>query len=116
MCPKVIVNLKSIFIPECIVEDLGCWNDQDEERALPDRVTYEGSTRDKYEGCKNKAKIKGYSIFALQYGGQCWMSSNGESTYSKYGRASGSCEKLGGTWVNHVYKLKCPGKLKYIIF
>ncbi|XP_065647209.1 uncharacterized protein LOC101241784 isoform X3 [Hydra vulgaris] len=96
---QVVVNFKK----------LGCWKD------TPSRTLFElegksslldGSPQlrlDPLIKCYEAAKANGYSIFSLQYGGQCFAG-NGTS-YKKYGRSSKcNVDGRGGTWANEVYK------------
>lgn len=79
--------------------DLGCWNDRG-DRALNRYHGYNNTV----ESCYQLAKTNGSAVFALQDGGQCFTSTQGDN-YQKHGRATGTCNELGGAWVNHVYQV-----------
>ncbi|XP_035672187.1 polycystic kidney disease protein 1-like 2 [Branchiostoma floridae] len=90
---------------------LGCWWDR-HDRAIP---TLEGtdarldgsySTRSNaIEKCYSVALSRGFAVFAVQNGGQCF-GSTALDTYNKWG-ASTDCndDGEGGLWSNEVYRL-----------
>ena len=86
-------------------EDLGCWGDRG-DRALKGGPKRYGYT---VETCKQEAKDRGSSIFALQHNGWCSTSdkTNKDDDYRKYGRSPAykGCNPLGGGWQNHVYNV-----------
>ena len=60
-----------------------------------------------YQKCALAALNKGYRVFAIQNGGQCFISKDaGKTTYKKYGESK-RCKKdgRGGPWSNNVYKI-----------
>ena len=79
--------------------DLGCWNDRG-DRALSRYHGYNNTV----ETCYQLAKTNGSTVFGLQNGGECWVNQQGDD-YKKYGEAPGTCQALGGPWVNHVYQV-----------
>ena len=87
------------FKPTSII-DLGCWKDTG-NRALNN---YKGRVSNLNE-CTKKAITDGATIFATQYGGQCWLPRAGDK-YDKYGKQEGACPPLGGPWTNHVYQVE----------
>lgn len=60
---------------------------------------------DSIEMCYKDAVKNGFTMFGLQYNGECWSGDGVEETYSKYGE-TGSCKNgVGGNWANDVYSL-----------
>jgi hypothetical protein len=88
------------FKPTSII-DLGCWKESNKIRALNN---YKGRVSNVNE-CTKKAIADGATIFATQYGGECWLPRAGDK-YDKYGKKTGPCPPLGGPWTNHVYKVE----------
>nr|XP_039248870.1 uncharacterized protein LOC120326615 [Styela clava] len=93
--------------------DLGCWKDT-RIRSIPsvDKYLIEKygayeSRKNAVEKCAQYAKSKGYTVFAVQNGGNCRTSSRAEDTFDKYGPSS-SCgaNGNGGSWSNQVYQFK----------
>eukprot|EP00058_Branchiostoma_floridae_P004418 XP_002589906.1 hypothetical protein BRAFLDRAFT_81966 [Branchiostoma floridae] len=91
---------------------LGCWKD-DPNRAIPSLEGTDPRLDDGYgarhnaiEKCSQVAHSRGFTVFAVQYGGQCYGSDDGHNTYSKYGRSSAcGVDGKGGTWANEVYQI-----------
>ena len=49
----------------------------------------------------------GYSIFSVQYGGQCFGSALAPQTFDKYGKSDAcKADGTGGIWANEVYIIK----------
>ena len=99
---------------------MGCWKDT-ADRAV---ATLEGSVAlldgsdytnraDAIKKCYEAAKLRGFTVFAVQNGGWC-AAGNGES-YKKYG-ASNDCkgDGKGGPWANQVYKIAEKLPYKYV--
>ena len=64
------------------------------------------------EKCYQCAKDKGFTIFALQNGGECRADEDG--AYDKYGGPTGGCiNGTGGGHRNDVYRIE--GKVMFII-
>lgn len=80
--------------------------------------------------CAERARQKGYTVFGLQFWGECWSAPNinGEVNFNRSGVAldkkcvmnlnkptecvqSSDQECVGKHWTNYVYKLKEDGKL-----
>ncbi|XP_068706122.1 uncharacterized protein [Montipora foliosa] len=91
---------------------LGCWKDS-WSRSLP---TIEGEhyllMDPNYKGrkyalfkCARAALDKGYKVFGIENGGQCFASTSGDKRYHKYG-ASKDCKDdgKGGPWSLQVYR------------
>ncbi|XP_078693730.1 uncharacterized protein LOC144923229 isoform X2 [Branchiostoma floridae x Branchiostoma belcheri] len=93
---------------------LGCWRDTS-DRAIPilegtdlrlDGSHYHERTR-AIEKCYQVALSLGYTVFAVQDGGQCFGSADGHNSYNKYGPSTAcAADGRGGQWANQVYKIK----------
>ena len=96
---------------------LGCWKDKT-DRAIPSlegvkthqilRHTANYQRREAaIQKCFELARSLGFSVFAIQNGGQCLGSSTAQDTYRKYGESS-KCKKdgKGGPLANQVYEIK----------
>ena len=58
--------------------------------------------------CAVAAMRAGYSMFAVQNGGQCAASATAPKTFDKYGKSTAcGSNGEGGGWANQVYLLKC---------
>ena len=55
----------------------------------------------------------GYTVFAIQDGGQCFGSPTAQSTYAKYGTSTKCSHGKGGPMANNVYRMKNG---RYILF
>ena len=98
---------------------LGCWKD-----SLPRAITsLEGKSKyleehyrsrtDATKKCLKAALSFGFTVFAIQDGGQCFSSQNANETYSHYGSSS-ICRQdgKGGPMANHVYQAQYGNQLK----
>ena len=92
--------------------NLGCWEDKS-SRSIPelcnpncrfkcDHPSY-SKRNDAINKCFECARNHGFSVFALQDGGQC-VGGNDVESYKKYGR-SDACKSggKGGPYANQVY-------------
>ncbi|KAK3745711.1 hypothetical protein QZH41_007664 [Actinostola sp. cb2023] len=82
----------------------GCYRDT-LQRAMG---SYQGARRNRNDSigmCYDDAVTNGYTMFGLQYGGECWSGDKIEMTYSKYGEAGNCKDGLGGGWANDVYSI-----------
>eukprot|EP00058_Branchiostoma_floridae_P021681 XP_002607171.1 hypothetical protein BRAFLDRAFT_68034 [Branchiostoma floridae] len=94
---------------ECY-QSLGCWEDRF-DRAIPilegtdprlDGIY--GARNNPVEKCYQVANSRGFIVFAVQDGGQCFGSADGHNTFFKYGRSSAcGVDGKGGSWTNEVY-------------
>ena len=84
--------------------DLGCWEDQSQSRAFPERLSGKLDPPEVITKCMQLARAKGYDLFALQSGGECW---GGPDSYMKYG-SSTVCNNAGtgGSSANQVYRIE----------
>lgn len=78
--------------------DEGCWKEAP-NRAVPNFLARQTNA----PSCKALAEKAMYDNYAVSDGNECW-GGNGDG-FKKYGEASGQCQPLGGSWVNHVYSL-----------
>ena len=52
---------------------------------------------------------KGYIVFGLQTGAQCYTAADAEETYKKHGTYDQCNDGVGGSWALDVYKIvPCP--------
>ena len=63
--------------------------------------------------CAKAAAEKGYKVFAVQDGGQCFSSDDAKSTYKKYGSSTACIDQKGGPMANSVYEIS---KLNFSIW
>ena len=61
--------------------------------------------------CARQARKRGYKVFAVQNGGECFMGPRAKITYNKYGPSKKCRGGKGGPWANNVYILIIKGKL-----
>ena len=68
--------------------------------------------------CAEKAREKGYTMFGLQFYGECWSGSKAESRYNMYGSSkkcfegfNNQCDRnseyecMGKQFANYIYEL-----------
>ena len=88
-------------------------------RAIPPLEGKDGVLNDNYKTrheaikkCAEAASKRGFTVFALQHGGQCLSSCNAKTTYTLYGNSK-DCESdgKGGRWANQVYEQKLQGTI-----
>ena len=65
------------------------------------------SRKNPIEKCAVAAMRVGYSMFAVQNGGQCFGSATAPQTFDKYGKSTAcKLDGEGGFWANQVYVTK----------
>ncbi|XP_035700319.1 uncharacterized protein LOC118432806 [Branchiostoma floridae] len=94
---------------------LGCWRDSS-NRAIPILEGTDPRLDGHYQArvnatdkCFRVARSRGFSVFAVQNGGQCFGSAEGHNTYTRYGaRSSSDCgeDGEGGYYASSVYQIK----------
>ena len=91
---------------------LGCWEEAKAvpDRAIPEYLGYENK-RTAIKGCYQKAWKKGFKVFAVRYGKECWSSKDAIETYNKFGSANDCLGGIGGDYSNAVYQI--TGKQVY---
>ncbi|XP_063674439.1 coadhesin-like [Bolinopsis microptera] len=82
---------------------LGCWRDEF-SRAIDGGIRLRGD----WEACRAYALARGWNIFAIQYGNECFTSAN--PNYQRYGRSGDCRDGRGGGWANDVYMIQCNGQ------
>ena len=95
------------------IESLGCFEDKT-ERALPTLEGLDSLLVGSYlqragavRLCAEAAYRRGFQVFAVQNGGQCFSGPEAHVTYDKYGSSIGCHENgRGGPWANEVYEIK----------
>ena len=95
-------------------ESRGCWKDR---KTTPRTLTdididipktfgsHYKKRKDPILHCLQAAIARGYVVFALQDGGQCFGSSSLKS-YSKWGTSTDCARGLGGPLANDVYEIR----------
>ena len=84
----------------------GCWKDSP-LRAISGGIRFIPGD-DPIEGCRKIALDRGYKVFAVQYGGECFTDGDAHQTYQKYGRSEDcSSDGRGGPWAQNVYQTDC---------
>jgi hypothetical protein len=101
---------------------LGCWKD-DTPRALPSLEGKSAILSEHYKRradpvakCHAAAAEKGFTIFAVQDGGQCFSSADAKTKFKKHG-ASTACNSdgKGGPMANAVYEISLLKKCLCVI-
>jgi hypothetical protein len=89
----------TVPIPKPTYNYVGCYNDAP-NRAIANEMNNVTSVYD----CEQLAKQQGYTVYGLQYGGQCF-GSNDINAAREYGLQTNQseCSPLGGSWTNQVY-------------
>lgn len=60
--------------------------------------------------CARQARKRGYRLFAVQNGGECFMGPRAKITYKKYGPSKRCRGGKGGPWANNVYIIVVKGR------
>ena len=80
----------------------GCFNSPDNS-SLPNK----GSNVSNIDDCSSQAATRGYNIFGLKNGGECWMGDDLHKVQNN-GITYTNCSQLGGTNTNQVYSQVPP--------
>ena len=83
---------------------LGCFKD-DAIRAMPEELGNWRFDSNAIQRCAQAAKRAGYSVFGVQYAGECWSGPLAHVTYKKYGFATNCVNGTGGFWAQDVYRM-----------
>ncbi|CAH3116452.1 unnamed protein product [Pocillopora meandrina] len=90
---------------------IGCFKDTG-RRAIPilegkSRFLRGNYQRRRYaiKKCLLEAIKRGYKVFGVQHGGQCFSGPRAQYTYAKYGRSNRCRNGKGGPWANDVYRI-----------
>ncbi|XP_078695320.1 uncharacterized protein LOC144924223 isoform X2 [Branchiostoma floridae x Branchiostoma belcheri] len=113
----VVLSVEFVFSGQSSVESpgyvsLGCWKDAG-DRAIPllegTDPRLDGQYRERenaIEKCFQVAASRGFPVFSVQHGGQCFGSADGLSTYMKHGPSSDcAADGKGASWANQVYQI-----------
>ena len=109
----IIVSKFSILVISLVeYRYVGCFKDNGTDRAIP---SLEGSCSlldgntwnrvDAVDKCHRCAESKGFSMFALQNGGEC-KGDYYPGTYDKHGESEVCNDGKGGAWANDVYVMR----------
>lgn len=95
---------------------IGCYKDR-RKRAVGRMIaSYRRLRRRAIYRCYRKARRLGYTVFALQNGGECFSGSRAHRTYMRYGLSKRCRNGIGGPWANNVYIIrKFVLSLKYVL-
>lgn len=104
--PKMILCSNGTWTPAeppvCkeLYHHIGCYSDGI-FRALPKFLDYVTTVRQCYE----LAGARGYTVFATQYGRECWSGKNAAATYKKHDKTNKCRNGMGARWANDVYAI-----------
>jgi len=87
-------------VKELVYHHVGCYGDRKDKRSLPE---YHGHHSSK--GCAQVAHNKGYKVFGLQNGGECWTGTAAYGSYDMYGESTNCKNGKGGICANDVYSI-----------
>ena len=108
-CPITFKNFPLTLIAEH--KSLGCWKD-----TIPRVIEeLEGKSvflngpytkrSDPIDKCADAAADKGFTVFAVQDGGECFASADAKTKYNTKGQSSHCSSGTGGPMANDVYEL-----------
>lgn len=79
---------------------LGCFIDKNGDRIMPTLLHVDFSDPNVVKVCSQKASARGFSVFGVEAGGQCFSGVNAGLTFKKHGQApDGDC--IDGKGANH---------------
>ena len=85
-----------------IIKDLGCWRDE-KYKVIAGGQKFGRVT---VASCREYAETRGWTVFAMQDGNQCYTAFNAGETYQNFGKSDGCRSNgLGGSWANNVYEI-----------
>lgn len=87
-----------------VIRRIGCFKDKP-RRAAGSMVANQKGLKFAVRDCAHQARKRGYNIFAVQNGGECFLGPRAKITYNKYGRSTKCRGGKGGPWANDVYHL-----------
>ena len=87
---------------------IGCFKDT-RNRAMPKLLGNWRHDSQAVQKCALAAEKAGYSVFGVQYAGECWSGPQAHLTYKKYGSSTTCVNGSGGAWAQDVYQIvsKC---------
>ena len=65
--------------------------------------------------CARQARKRGYRVFAVQNGGECFMGPRAKITYKRYGPSKKCRGGKGAPWANDVYKIIIKGMFRSFV-
>ena len=68
-------------------ESLGCFIDKNQDRIMNTLLHIDFADPDIVNVCSQKAADRGYSVFGVEAGGECFSGPNAELTFKKHGQA-----------------------------
>ena len=89
---------------------VGCFKDRS-RRAVGRMIANYRGHKNAVRKCALLAKRKRFTVFAVQYGGQCFAGRR--SKYYRYGRSRKCRGGKGGSWANDVYLIKKGTQLSF---
>ena len=95
---------------------IGCFKDN-RSRAMPTLLGNWRHDSQAVQKCSLAAEKAGYSVFGVQYAGECWSGPQAHMTYKKYGASKRCAKGIGGTWAQDVYEIVskwCVGDVTFI--
>ncbi|EDO26228.1 predicted protein, partial [Nematostella vectensis] len=93
--------------------NIGCFQDNG-RRALSHHLGNFYGKSNVIAICYRLASRRGYKMFSVQNGGQCFSGGNAHATFRKYGKSSSCRHYKGGPWANDVYSIKPLSRSKSI--
>lgn len=114
--PKVttLTSIKYVFITargwtNVYIRSIGCFKDKP-RRAAGSMVANLRGLKFVVRDCARQARKRGYRLFAVQNGGECFMGPRAKITYKKYGPSKRCRGGKGGPWANNVYIIVVKGR------
>ncbi|XP_048588583.1 A disintegrin and metalloproteinase with thrombospondin motifs 1 isoform X1 [Nematostella vectensis] len=105
-CPMALITANGKkFVP------IGCYRDYSGYHAIPRMVANLRNKIDWYEmkktveNCAEKVQKKNstYTVFGIQFYGECWSGDGADETYAEYGSSKNCWQGVGGPHTNFVY-------------
>lgn len=90
------------------IRSIGCFKDKP-RRAAGSMVANLRGLKYAVRDCARQARKRGYRLFAVQNGGECFMGPRAKITYKKYGPSKRCRGGKGGPWTNNVYIIVVKG-------
>lgn len=103
-------------------EPVGCFKDKKTNRLLDKLVKnfrkkqnlggkniwvyWEGNMSYVIQLCAEEAFRQGYTMFGMQYYGECWSGKDPEKYYNKEGKSRNCINGVGKAYTNYVYRIK----------
>lgn len=117
---KTITKLFFCLSVEIDYEPVGCYRDKRGDRALSRLVkNFRGSIdlwkdwpdmSSVIQKCAQEAFIQGYTMFGVQFYGECWSGENTQG-YNKHGKSPDGCiHGVGKENANFIYRIPIPGR------